>query len=178
LDGPAQVGCGCSVHIQLPPARRAAHLILRWKGRPGYTLLTAEGITQGDPLSMVLRGLALAPLADILRSSRPGWYIDNLLLQGLTSAMAAAMAHLQRLGRNGLLPRTGQEHLRPLSRRPSGGRRATRSLQLRVHRWQPVRRQLSGYRSRPLPVAHAPNHAMGPAGPTASVPPGPAAPEK
>jgi hypothetical protein len=47
--------------------RHSALLILRRKGRPGYTLLSAEGVTQGDPLSMALSGLALVPLAITLR---------------------------------------------------------------------------------------------------------------
>ncbi|WP_288991944.1 hypothetical protein, partial [uncultured Marinobacter sp.] len=34
--------------------RHSALLILRRKGRPGYTLLSSEGVTQGDPLSMIL----------------------------------------------------------------------------------------------------------------------------
>ena len=34
--------------------RHAAQLILRRKGRPGYTLLSSEGVTQGCPLSMIL----------------------------------------------------------------------------------------------------------------------------
>jgi hypothetical protein len=38
--------------------RHSAQLILRRKGRPGYTLLSEEGVTQGNPLSMVLYGLA------------------------------------------------------------------------------------------------------------------------
>jgi hypothetical protein len=38
--------------------RHSALLILRWKGQPGYTLLSGEGVTQGDPQSMG-HGLAL-----------------------------------------------------------------------------------------------------------------------
>jgi hypothetical protein len=82
--------------------RHSAQLILRRPGRSGYTLLSAEGVTQGDPLSMVLYGLALVPLADTLRQEHPAviqaWYADDSALQGRTSAIAAAMTSLQRLG--------------------------------------------------------------------------------
>jgi hypothetical protein len=33
--------------------RHSVQLILRQKGKPGYTLLSAEGVTQGNPLSMI-----------------------------------------------------------------------------------------------------------------------------
>jgi hypothetical protein len=47
--------------------RHSTQLILCWKGKPGYVLLSAEGVTQGDPLSMILYGLALVLLAYTLR---------------------------------------------------------------------------------------------------------------
>jgi hypothetical protein len=89
--------------------RHAAQLILRRKGRPGYTLLSSEGVTQGDPLSMVLYGLALVPLAKKLWQEHPevvqAWYADDGLLKGYTSQVAAAMTLLQRLGpERGYLP--------------------------------------------------------------------------
>jgi hypothetical protein len=51
--------------------RHSAQLILRRKGKPGYVLLSARGVTQGDPLSMILYGLALVPLAFTLRQAHP-----------------------------------------------------------------------------------------------------------
>jgi hypothetical protein len=69
--------------------RHSAQLILRRKGQTGYTLLSREGVTQGDPLSMALYGLALVPQA---------WYADDGQLQGRSSRVAAAMIDLQRLG--------------------------------------------------------------------------------
>ena len=47
--------------------RHAAQLILRREDGPCEVLLSCEGVTQGDPLSMVLYGLALVPLAKFLR---------------------------------------------------------------------------------------------------------------
>jgi hypothetical protein len=82
--------------------RHATQLILRQKGHPGYTLLSSEGVTQGGPLSMVLYGLALVPLAKTLRQEHPevvqAWYADDRLLKGRTSQVAATMTLLQRLG--------------------------------------------------------------------------------
>ena len=82
--------------------RHSAQLILRRKGQTGYTLLSREGVTQGDPLSMVLYGLALVPLAATLRQAHPevvqAWYADDGQLQGRSSRVAAAMIDLQRLG--------------------------------------------------------------------------------
>jgi hypothetical protein len=82
--------------------RHAAQLILRGKGCPGYTLLSSEGVTQGDPLSMVLYGLALVPLTKKLWQEHPeavqAWYADNGLLKGRTSQVAGVMTPLQRLG--------------------------------------------------------------------------------
>jgi hypothetical protein len=89
--------------------RHSAMLILRRKGRPGYTLLSEEGVTQGDPLSMLLYGLALVPLAETLRAAFPdvlqAWYADDSVLQGKTSGIASCMAELKRLGpARGYLP--------------------------------------------------------------------------
>ncbi len=82
--------------------RHASKLILRRKGKTGYTLLSLEGITQGDPLAMILYGLALVPLADTLRRQHPetvqAWYANDGILEGRSSKVAAAMLLLQRLG--------------------------------------------------------------------------------
>jgi hypothetical protein len=77
-------------------------LILRRKGRSGYLLLSEEGVTQGNPLSMLLYGLALVPLAETLRATFPkvlqAWYTDDSVLQGRTSGIASCMAMLKPLG--------------------------------------------------------------------------------
>jgi hypothetical protein len=76
--------------------RHSAQLILQGEGRPGYTLLSAEGVTQGDPPSMVLYGLVLVPLADTLRQAHlvvvHAWYANNGQLQGHALKAAQAMA--------------------------------------------------------------------------------------
>jgi hypothetical protein len=100
VDSPAQVGRGCPVRIQLLPAQR--QLILRRKGQTGYTVLSGEGITQGDPMFMVLYGLALVPLAAALRPGAPGGCPGLVCRQraapGALVEGGWAMIDLQRLG--------------------------------------------------------------------------------
>jgi len=80
--------------------RHAATLIVR---RPGgkncATVLSEEGVTQGDPLAMVLYGLALLPLAESLREAEPTvlqpWYADDMAMQGPVSGIARVMRLLQ-----------------------------------------------------------------------------------
>ena len=48
-----------------------AQLILSQPGEPPVTILSREGVTQGDPLSMVLCGITLVPLAEELRAADP-----------------------------------------------------------------------------------------------------------
>ena len=43
-----------------------AQLLLRQPGEPPVKILSREGVTQGDPLSMVLYGITLVPLAEEL----------------------------------------------------------------------------------------------------------------
>ena len=52
--------------------RHWAQLLLRQPGEPPVTILSREGVTQGDPLSMVLYGITLVPLAEELRAADPG----------------------------------------------------------------------------------------------------------
>ena len=49
-----------------------AQLLLRQLGESPVTILSREGVTQGDPLSMVLYGITLVPLAGELRAADPG----------------------------------------------------------------------------------------------------------
>eukprot|EP00534_Pseudo-nitzschia_fraudulenta_P001034 CAMPEP_0201119006 /NCGR_PEP_ID=MMETSP0850-20130426/3183_1 /ASSEMBLY_ACC=CAM_ASM_000622 /TAXON_ID=183588 /ORGANISM="Pseudo-nitzschia fraudulenta, Strain WWA7" /LENGTH=295 /DNA_ID=CAMNT_0047384539 /DNA_START=18 /DNA_END=901 /DNA_ORIENTATION=+ len=83
--------------------RHSAQLVLR--GEPGSRcsiLLSREGVTQGDPLSMVLYGLSLVPLAETLRRSHPDviqpWYADDAAMHGTVSQIASTMRQLLALG--------------------------------------------------------------------------------
>ena len=48
-----------------------AQLLIRHPGEPPVTILSREGVTQGEPLSMVLCGITLVPLAEELRAADP-----------------------------------------------------------------------------------------------------------
>ena len=58
-----------------------AQLLLHQPGEPPVTLLSREGLTQVDPLPMVLYGITLVPLAEELREADPWlispFYVDN-----------------------------------------------------------------------------------------------------
>ena len=49
-----------------------AQLLLRQPGEPPVTIMNGEGVTQGDPLLMVLYVVTLVPLAKELRAADPG----------------------------------------------------------------------------------------------------------
>ena len=61
-------------------------LLLRHPGEPPVTILIREGVTQGDPLSMVLYWITLVPLADELIAADLGilspFYADNMTFDG------------------------------------------------------------------------------------------------
>jgi hypothetical protein len=82
--------------------RHAAQLILRKRGSPCEVLLSQEGVTQGDPLSMIIYGVALAPLSKNLRESVPSvmqpWYADDMAMVGPSSGIARCMSLLEELG--------------------------------------------------------------------------------
>ena len=52
--------------------KHRAQLLLRQPGEFPVTILSREGVTQGDPLYMVLYGITLVPLAEELRAADPG----------------------------------------------------------------------------------------------------------
>ena len=62
-------------------------LILRRPGSPPVTLLRQEGVTQGDPHSVVLHRITLVPLEEDLRAADPGLldplYADVVSFKGL-----------------------------------------------------------------------------------------------
>ena len=61
-------------------------LICRQPGGEIVTILSKEGVTQGDPLAMDLYGIALLPLAELLRKEFPEvlqpWFADDAAMQG------------------------------------------------------------------------------------------------
>jgi hypothetical protein len=83
--------------------RHASLLILRSPGNKTCHLLASrEGITQGDPLAMLLYGVTLVPLARRLREEVPSvvqpWYADDAAMAGPCSHVATAMRLLEKLG--------------------------------------------------------------------------------
>ena len=79
-----------------------ARLVCRRPGKEALTLLSQEGVTQGDPLSMALYGIALLPLAEVLREASPNvlqpWYADDAAMQGTATDVAATFKLLIKVG--------------------------------------------------------------------------------
>jgi hypothetical protein len=65
-------------------------------------LHSREGITQGDPLSMIVYGLALVPLAKILHDEFPvvlqPWYANDTAMEDRVSDVARVMDRLKEAG--------------------------------------------------------------------------------
>ena len=72
--------------------RHWAQLILRHPGGLPVTTLSREGVTQGDPLSIVLYGITLVPLAEELQTADPEilspFYADDAAFVGLAQRIA------------------------------------------------------------------------------------------
>ena len=66
--------------------RHWEQLLLRQPVDLPVTILSREGVTQGDPLSMVLYGITLVPLAEELSAADPGllspFYVDDAVFDG------------------------------------------------------------------------------------------------
>ena len=79
-----------------------AQLLLRQPGELTVPILSKEGVTQGDPLSMVLYGITLAPLAEELRAADPGllspFYADDAAFDGSAQRSAQLLKLLMRRG--------------------------------------------------------------------------------
>ena len=54
--------CPVGAQFEFNCYKHYAQLLLHHTGNPTTTLLSLEGVTQGDPLSMVLYGITLVPL--------------------------------------------------------------------------------------------------------------------
>ena len=82
--------------------RHSSILILRPRGEDALLMLSREGVTRGDPLTMVLYALCIAPLAKHVREEvteflQP-WYADDCCLAGRTWSIAQALAILEEYG--------------------------------------------------------------------------------
>ncbi len=73
-------------------------LVVRNCTRDAEFLASCEGVTQGDPLSLILYGIALIPLVELLCQDCPEimqpWYADNLALLGRHAANACCLKRL------------------------------------------------------------------------------------
>jgi hypothetical protein len=71
-------------------------------GQPAIILLSKEGVTQGDPLAMALYGIALLPLAEILRAEEPSvmqpWFADDSAMQGRAPPAARCFPNCCKVG--------------------------------------------------------------------------------
>ena len=82
--------------------RHQIRLVCRRPGKLALILLSREGVTQGDPLSMALYGIALLPLAERLRAAAPSvmqpWYADDAAMMGPSNEVASTMMELIKIG--------------------------------------------------------------------------------
>ena len=82
-----------------------AQLLLRQPGELLVTILSREGVTQGDPLSMVLYVITLVPLAEELRAADLGIlspvYAEDASFGGLSRRSAQLLKMLMKRGRIG-----------------------------------------------------------------------------
>ena len=66
-------------------------LLCRRPGEYAIYSLSKEGVTQGDPLAMALYGVALLPLAEILRKEFPSvmqpWYADDAAMMSMARSV-------------------------------------------------------------------------------------------
>ena len=93
--------------------RHWAQLLLRQLGGAPVTILSREGVTQGDPLSMVLYGITLVPLAEELRAADPGllspFYADDVAFNGLARRSTQLLNMLMKRGPDwGYFPETAK----------------------------------------------------------------------
>ena len=79
-----------------------AELLLHHPEEPPVTILSREGVTQGDPLLMVLYGITLIALSEELRAADPGllspFYADDAAFDGLERRSAQLLKLLMKRG--------------------------------------------------------------------------------
>ena len=79
-----------------------SQLLLRKPGEPPVTILSREGVTQCDPLSMVLYGITLVPLSEELHAADPGilspFYADDATFDGSAQRSAQLLKQLMKRG--------------------------------------------------------------------------------
>ena len=93
--------------------RHWAQLVIRQQGGDPIILHSREGVTQGDPLSMVVYGVALVPLAEIIRAADKEvlapFYADDVGLDGPAGRNAKLMGILVEHGPDfGYFPEPGK----------------------------------------------------------------------
>ena len=74
-----------------------AQLLLRHPGEPPVTILSREGVAQGDPISMVFYGIALVPLAEGFISADLGLLSPFYAYDAMFDGSARCSAHLLKL---------------------------------------------------------------------------------
>ena len=78
--------------------RHEAQLVVRRPAALCHILTIRVGLTQGDPISMVLYGLVILPLAEAMREADTGflqpWYTDDAAMRGPTRSKAKLLRAL------------------------------------------------------------------------------------
>jgi hypothetical protein len=85
--------------------RHSSQLFVRASpGQTGHILLSQEGVTQGDPLAMILFGITVCPLAEFLRTQVPTavqpWFADDAAAIGDLESIAQVTDLLVQYGPN------------------------------------------------------------------------------
>ena len=92
-----------------------AQRLLRQPEEFPVTILNREGVTEGDPLSMVLYGITLAPLTEELRAADPGllspFYANDAAFDGSAQRSAQLLKMLMRRGPDRVyFPKSAKSH--------------------------------------------------------------------
>jgi hypothetical protein len=107
MDSSAQMAFWSKVYLQLLKAlEHARDPRERWHM---HLLIQQEGVTQGDPISMVACGIGVLPLIHQLKHEFPEveqpWYMDNAGAAGNFDSIRRHLTKLQKIGlNNGYFP--------------------------------------------------------------------------